>query len=41
MEAVIRSLSHTSSHVGQVIYIAKQVTSEEKWTTLSIPKKQK
>lgn len=41
MEAVIRSLSHTSSHVGQVIYIAKQVTTEEKWTTLSIPKKQK
>ncbi len=40
MEAVIRSLSHTSSHVGQVIYIAKQVTTEEKWTTLSIPKKQ-
>lgn len=39
MEAVIRSLSHTSSHVGQVIYIAKQVTTEEKWTTLSIPKK--
>lgn len=39
MEAVIRSLSHTSSHVGQVIYIAKQVTAEEKWTTLSIPKK--
>ena len=40
MEAVIRSLSHTSSHVGQVIYITKQVTAEEKWTTLSIPKKQ-
>ncbi|MGB3101582.1 MAG: DUF1572 family protein, partial [Psychrobacillus psychrotolerans] len=41
MEAIIRSLSHTSSHVGQVIYIAKQVTAEERWTTLSIPKKQK
>lgn len=40
MEAVIRSLSHTSSHVGQVIYIAKQMTTEENWTTLSIPKKQ-
>lgn len=40
MEAVIRSLSHTSSHVGQVIYIAKQTTTEEKWTTISIPKKQ-
>lgn len=40
MEAVIRSISHTSSHVGQVIYIAKQVTPEEKWTTLSIPKNQ-
>lgn len=40
IEAVIRSLAHTSSHVGQVIYIAKQVTAEEKWTTLSIPKKQ-
>ena len=40
MEAVIRSISHTSSHVGQVIYIAKQVTAEEKWKTLSIPKKQ-
>ncbi|MFJ7826454.1 DUF1572 family protein [Psychrobacillus sp. NPDC096623] len=41
MEAIIRSLSHTSSHVGQVIYIAKQVTAEEKWTTLSIPKKKR
>ena len=41
LEAVIRSLSHTSSHVGQVIYIAKQVTTEENWTTLSIPKKQR
>lgn len=40
MEAVIRSLSHTSSHVGQVIYIAKQVSAKEKWITLSIPKKQ-
>lgn len=40
VEAVIRSLSHISSHVGQVIYIAKQVTAEDKWITLSIPKKQ-
>lgn len=39
MEAVIRSLSHTSTHVGQIVYIAKQVTPEENWTTLSIPKK--
>lgn len=39
MEAVIRSIAHISSHVGQIIYIAKQVTPEDKWTTLSIPKK--
>jgi hypothetical protein len=39
MEAVIRCIAHISSHVGQIIYIAKQVTPEDKWTTLSIPKK--
>lgn len=39
VEAVIRSLSHTSSHIGHVIYIAKQVTAEGNWTTLSIPRK--
>ena len=39
MEAFIRSIVHTSNHVGQIIYIAKQTTTEEKWTTLSIPKK--
>lgn len=39
VEAFIRSISHTSNHVGQIIYIAKQTTTEEKWTTLSIPKK--
>lgn len=39
LEAIIRSITHISIHVGQVIYIAKQVTPEDKWTTLSIPKR--
>ncbi|WP_413788892.1 DUF1572 family protein [Psychrobacillus mangrovi] len=39
LEAFIRSITHISIHVGQIIYLAKQVTPEDKWTTLSIPKK--
>ena len=34
--ALHRSLAHTSSHVGQIIYVAKMLKGEE-WTYLSIP----
>lgn len=38
LDAIIRQLMHHASHVGQIIYIAKMLKSEE-WQTLSIPKK--
>lgn len=36
-EALIRSLAHTSQHVGQVILLAKQWRGAD-WQTLSIPR---
>ncbi|KJB87226.1 hypothetical protein AZ66_14200 [Paenibacillus sp. E194] len=38
MEAIERQVSHYAYHVGQIVYAAKQLKSEE-WSTLSIPKK--
>jgi hypothetical protein len=35
-EALHRSLSHTSYHVGQIVYIAKALRGDD-WTFLSIP----
>jgi hypothetical protein len=38
-EALHRSLAHTSYHVGQIVYIAKSIHSED-WRSLSIPRGQ-
>lgn len=37
IQAVERQVSHLSSHVGQIIYLAKQVRNSD-WDTLSIPR---
>lgn len=39
IDAIERQMSHYSQHVGQIIYIAKQLKGAE-WQTLSIPKGQ-
>ena len=39
MEALHRSLAHTSYHVGQIVYLAKEAAGAG-WTSLSIPKGQ-
>jgi len=36
-EALHRSLAHTASHVGQIVYLAKALRGAD-WQTLSIPK---
>jgi hypothetical protein len=36
-EALHRSLAHTAYHVGQIVYLAKEMSGEG-WRTLSIPK---
>ena len=36
-EALHRSLAHTASHVGQMVYLAKAIRGGE-WTCLSIPR---
>ncbi|MBN3526737.1 DUF1572 family protein [Paenibacillus apiarius] len=37
MEAIERQMSHYSYHVGQIVFIAKQLKSDA-WNTLSIPR---
>lgn len=37
--ALIRSVTHTSHHIGQIIHIAKMIKAED-WQSLSIPKGQ-
>ena len=37
IEALHRSLTHVSYHVGQIVFLAKHLRSSE-WKTLSIPK---
>lgn len=37
VKAMNRSLAHTSSHVGQIIFLAKHLLSA-KWKTISIPR---
>ncbi|MEH7122417.1 DUF1572 domain-containing protein [Bacillus sp. JJ1773] len=37
LEAIERQMAHYAYHVGQIVYIAKQVKGEE-WESLSIPK---
>jgi len=36
-QALVRSITHTAHHVGQIVYIAKAIRSSE-WKTLSIPR---
>jgi hypothetical protein len=38
MEAIVQQAMHYAGHVGQIVFLAKQVTGEE-WKSLSIPKK--
>nr|WP_145161342.1 DUF1572 family protein [Paenibacillus terrae] len=38
LEAIERQMSHYSSHIGQIIYIAKQIQSDA-WETLTIPRR--
>lgn len=40
IEALQRQLSHVSYHVGQIVFIAKMIR-DDKWKTLSIPRKSK
>jgi hypothetical protein len=37
MEAILRQISHYGYHVGQIVYIGKQIKGSE-WHTLSIPR---
>src|SRR5690606_4252157 len=37
IEAIERQMSHYSYHIGQIVYIGKQIKGE-KWESLSIPK---
>ncbi|TQR37203.1 DUF1572 domain-containing protein [Lysinibacillus sphaericus] len=39
IDAIERQMSHYSQHVGQIVYIAKQLKGSD-WQTLSIPKGQ-
>ena len=39
IEALHRSLAHTSYHVGQIVYLAREAAGSA-WTSLSIPKGQ-
>ena len=36
-EAVIRSLAHTSYHVGQIVFLAR-VLAKEQWKVLTVPR---
>lgn len=37
LQAIERQTSHYAQHIGQIVYIAKQIKNEE-WRTLSIPR---
>jgi hypothetical protein len=37
IEALNRSLAHTASHVGQIVYLARHFAGDS-WTSLTIPK---
>ncbi|WP_042349192.1 DUF1572 family protein [Bacillus massiliigorillae] len=38
IEAIEKQMFHYSYHVGQIVYIAKQISSDQ-WNSLSIPRK--
>ncbi|WP_237391926.1 DUF1572 family protein [Paenibacillus dendrobii] len=40
LESIERQMSHYSSHVGQIIYVAKMIQGDD-WHTLTIPRKKK
>jgi hypothetical protein len=37
LQAMLRSVTHVAHHIGQIVFLAKHLRSEE-WKTLSIPK---
>jgi len=37
IEALNRSIAHTASHVGQIVYLARHFAGDD-WTSLTIPK---
>ena len=37
IEALNRSIAHTASHVGQIVYLARHFAGDA-WTSLTIPK---
>jgi hypothetical protein len=37
VEALNRSVTHTAYHVGQIVYVARHLASQN-WKSLSIPK---
>ncbi len=39
IQAVERQISHLAGHVGQIVYLAKQIRNSD-WQTLSIPRGQ-
>jgi hypothetical protein len=39
MQAINRQVAHYSYHVGQVVLLAKHLSSDH-WTSLSVPRKQ-
>ncbi|MEM6686941.1 MAG: DUF1572 domain-containing protein [Bacteroidota bacterium] len=39
LEAMTRQLCHYPYHIGQIVYVAKQIRGDE-WTSLSVPKGQ-
>jgi hypothetical protein len=40
IEAIERSISHTSHHIGQIVYLAKSLRGAE-WQTISMPRRVK
>lgn len=40
IEAIERSVSHTSHHIGQIVYLAKSIRSDA-WQTISLPRRAK
>ncbi len=40
IEAIERSFSHTSHHIGQIVYLARSIRSSN-WQTISMPRRVK
>lgn len=39
VEALNRSVTHTAYHAGQIVYLARHFAGEDRWTSLTIPKR--